>query len=86
MGNVSVGTLRLEGGEGRRKSGQGETGTNWVRRLGIGRNQAPPQHGGGLKTSVAPTLCFQPADEGQQPRCPSPAVVTHIGQELVQEL
>lgn len=33
MGDVHVWTLGLEGGEERRKTGQGETGPNWVRRL-----------------------------------------------------
>lgn len=86
MRNVTVGTLRLEGGEGRIKSGQGETGTIWMSRLGIRRKQTLPEHGRELKTSVAPTSYFQLADKGQWPECPSPAMVTHVGQVSVQDL
>jgi len=85
VGNVDVGTMKLKWGDERKKSGQGETGTNWVTRLGIGRNQTAPQHRKGVKTTIASTLCFQVADKGRWPGCPSLTMVTHTGQESDQE-
>lgn len=84
MGIISVDTLRLKGGVGKRESGQEEMVTMWGDwTLGGGR---PPQHQTGLKISAAPILCFRPAGVGCWPACPSRAVGTHVGQESAQEL
>lgn len=58
----------------------------WLWGAGHWENQGPPQHQTGLKSSAALILCFKPAGVGGWPGCPSWAVVTHVGQESVQEL
>lgn len=86
MGNISVGTLRLEvekGGQSQVREKLELTGWEvWA----FGWTRLSPQHGRGLKTSAASTLCFQLPDEGWWPSSPGGPCRSGVGPGAAVEL